>query len=178
MTQREEWKAIPGFSRYQASNTGHIRSTNYKRSGRIVVLTPAIGKDGYPQTMVLSDSGKYETHKIHWFVTLAFFGQRSDGREVNHKNGIKTDNRIENLEYVTRRENMDHSLRNKLQKKFVCGSEHGQAKLNEEQVREIRHHAAISGKHYGRKQLAEKYGISEAHIKDIVTQRRNVWRFV
>lgn len=170
------WKAIPGFSLYEASDAGFVRSVNYKRTGKKVVLKPATGHDGYPQTMLLSDTGKYETHKIHWFVTLTFLGPRSEGMEVNHKNGNKQDNAIDNLEYVTRRENMDHSLRNKLQKKFVTGSEHGQAKLNEQQVREIRLHASVNGRHYGRKELAKKYGISEAHVKDIVTNRRNIWK--
>jgi len=170
------WKQIPGFSLYEANDAGLVRSVNYKRTGKKVILKPATGPDGYPQTMLLSDVGKYETHKIHWFVTLAFLGPRPSGCEVNHKNGNNQYNSTRNLKYVTRRKNMINTLTNNRTNKFVTGSEHGQAKLNEQQVREIRLHARSNGRYYGRKDLAVKYGISEAHVKDIVTNRRNLWK--
>lgn len=173
----EYWKTIPGFSLYEASDTGLVRSTNYNRSGKTQTLKPATNKQGYLTTMIVSDSGKYVSQSIHYFVTLAFYGKRIENYEVNHKDGNKANNNISNLEYVTRQQNMEHSLKNKLQKVFVTGSKHGQAKLNEEQVREIREYVAnFPGKYYGRKQLAEKYGVSDAHIKDIINRRRNIWK--
>lgn len=52
------------------------------------------------------------------------------------------------------------------------------AKLTEHDIKSIRDHAKKSGRYYGRKELADKYGVSEGQIKDIVTRRRNIWPHV
>ncbi len=69
----ENWKAIPNFSTYEASDLGRLRSLNYKRSKTIRVLKPAKSKDGYMKTMLLDDNGKYSSWTVHKFVALAFF---------------------------------------------------------------------------------------------------------
>lgn len=173
----ETWKTIPGFRRYEASSLGRLRSTNYKNSGKIKVLKPALSPDGYMKTMLQDDNKKYRSWTVHKFVTLAFFGKKGEGIEVNHKNGNKTDNRIENLEYCTRSHNMKHALRTGLMEP-KRGSKNGHSKLTEKEVIEIRKHAKEKGQRYGRAKLAEKYGVSEAHIKDIVNRRRNSWPHV
>lgn len=172
----EQWKPIPGFSRYEASNLGNLRSLNYKKTGKVRVLKPALS-DGYLKTMLLSDGGKYYSWNVHKWVALAWLGPRLEF-EVNHKSGIKTDNSVENLEYCTRAQNIQHSVDNGLQKPMP-GSLNGNSKLTEEQVLEIRDYVANCGKrYYGRDELAKKYGISSAHIKDIVSGRRGAWSHV
>jgi hypothetical protein len=173
----ETWKTIPGFSRYEASTLGRLRSNNYKRTGKTKVLKPALCLDGYMKTMLQDDNKKYRSWTVHKFVTLAFYGEKGEGIEVNHKNGNKTDNRIENLEYCTRSHNMKHACRTGLMKP-KRGSKNGHSKLTEKQVIEIRKHAKEKGRRYGRDKLAEKYGVSSAHIKDIVNRRRNSWPHV
>lgn len=177
----EIWKPIPNFSRYEASNLGRLRSLNYKRSGKVKVLKPAKSNDGYLKTMLLNDSGKYSSWTVHKFVMLAFKGERSKGLEVNHINGVKTDNRLENLEYCTRSENIKHAFRTGLDNvERVRGENNPTAKLTKEQVKEIRAYvlnARANGiRFYGRKQLAMRYGISEGHVKDLVSQRRGAWK--
>lgn len=164
-------KTIPNYSLYCADENGNIYSTNYKRTGKTKIIKPCI-TGGYLQSMFLRDDGKYCTRKIHYLITLAFFGEREIGIEVNHKDGNKMNNSISNLEYCTKSENIKHSVINGLQRPRV-GSLNGMAKLNEEQVREIRLHAANSGRNYGRKALAEKYNVSECTIKEVVTRRKN-----
>jgi hypothetical protein len=167
-------KQIPNFSRYLASEDGDLYSVNYKRTGKTVKLKPAKSPDGYLKTVFLGDDGKYKPVCVHRMIALAYFGE-SNGLQVNHKNGIKTDNRLENLEYCTISENIIHAYKMNLiiPKR---GELNGMSKLTEQDVIEIREHAAnFKGRYYGRKMLAEKYGVSEAHIKDIVTKRRNVW---
>lgn len=172
----EIWRAIPHFKGYEASDLGNLRSLDYKRSKRIVVLKPAIGPDGYPQTMLKCEDGKYKTWKVHKWICLTFLGENK-GLEVNHRNGIKTDNRILNLEYCTRSQNIQHSFDTGLQKP-KRGTLNGMAKLNELQVKEIRQYVSgFVGRYYGRKALAKKYNVSEAHIKDIVNNR-NSWPHV
>ena len=168
------WKPIPTFSNYEASSDGELRSLNYKRSGRVVVLNPSLTSDGYMKTMLLDDTGKYRSWTVHKFVTLAFFGDRQ-GLEVNHKNGIKTDNRIHNLEYVSRSENIKHAYANRLMRGMV-GVNNPNSKLTNEQVVEIRNHASTHGKNYGRKELALKYNVSECCIKEVVNHRRGIWK--
>lgn len=169
----ELWLPIPNFSNYEASNLGRLRSLNYKRSGCVKVIKPSIGKDGYLQTMLLNDNGKYQSWKVHKFVSLAFFGERTNKQEVNHKDGIKTNNSPNNLEYCSRSFNMLHAYANGLEKP-MRGELNGNAKLSESQVLDIRRTAANSGRYYGRKMLSEKYGISEAHVKDIVNNK-SLW---
>jgi hypothetical protein len=172
-----KWIKIKDFSLYEASEDGRIRSTNYKRTGLMKDLKPAINKQGYPATMLLRDDGKYCSKPIHYFITLAFYGYREDGLTVNHKDGNKQNNSISNLEYCTRSENCLHAVRTGLWE-IKHGSKNGNSKLTESDVIAIRKHANENGRYYGRKKLAEQYNVSEAHIKDIVTKRRNTWKYV
>lgn len=167
----EKWRKIPNFSRYEASTLGRLRSTNYKNSGKTKVLKPALN-DGYFKTMLKHDTGKYKTWRVHKWVALTFL-QPIDGKtEVNHINGIKTDNRPINLEYCTHSENITHAYKLGLQKPLT-GENNPCSKITKDDVREIRLVASTGGRYYGRKLLAEKYNISEAHVKDIVNNR--VW---
>lgn len=168
----EIWKPIPNFSNYEVSDLGNIRSLNYKRSGKVQVLLPAKSKDGYMKTMILSDEGNYRSRTIHSFVCATFIGPRQEGMQINHINSIKHDNRLTNLEYCTPSENALHSYKTNNKKRMV-GSLNGMAKLTEKDVVEIRQHAQGKGRYYGRKQLAEKYKVSECTIKEIVTRRKN-----
>jgi hypothetical protein len=177
----EIWKQIDGFSRYEVSNLGRLRSTNYKNSGLTKILKPA-NCEGYMRTMIQSDDGKYKTIRIHRLVMLAFIG--SSDLEVNHIDGDTTNNTLDNLEYVTRSGNMLHAYRTGLQKPLT-GSSNGRSILTEDQVLEIRKYVdsvkASGVRYWNRKELADKYGISESYIKEIVinrTTRRKSWSHI
>lgn len=168
----ETWKPIPNFSRYEASDKGNLRSLNYKNSKKTKVLKPALSPDGYLKTMLQDDNNKYSSWTVHKFVALAFFGIANEDMEINHIDGIKTNNELSNLEYVTRSENLIHAYKHDLIIRRV-GSLNGNSKLKESDVIEIREHARNSGRYYGRKELAAKYGVSECTIKEVIARRKN-----
>ena len=92
---------------------------------------------------------------------MTFYGKRPFGYEVNHKNGIKIDDRIENLEYVTHKENMKHASRYGLIEK---GEDRKCAKLKEHEVREIFFLYPSHTQVY----LGNKFGVTRKQIDRIV----------
>lgn len=104
----EIWKDIPGYEGlYQASSIGRIR--NY----RLKVLKPNLVKSGYYH-ITLSSSSIPKTYRLHRIIGYAFIPQECGKPQINHINGIKTDNRVENLEWCTHSENQLHSYKNGL----------------------------------------------------------------
>lgn len=174
------WKDIPRFfGNYRVNELGDVKSVFKvieRTDGRVYtreekILSPSLNESGYYQGAI-SDSKKLTSYLNHRMVAEAFIPNPENKPEVNHKNGIKTDNRIENLEWVTHSENIKHAFDMGLMRPKV-GSLNGMSKLNEDQVREIRQHAKENGRYYGRPQLAKKYNVSECTIKEVVTRRKN-----
>lgn len=113
----ETWRTIDGFSGfYQVSNLGRIRSVDRKiynkgccawQEVKGCILKPTYDKGGYTYVGLHDNSnGKTKTFKTHRLVALYFIEGFEDGLEVNHKNGVRDDNRAENLEWCTRSGNM------------------------------------------------------------------------
>ena len=117
-----------------------------------------------------------KTFKIHRLVAKAFLGPRPPGLETNHINGIKTDNRIENLEYVTHAENMRHAhdVLNVIAPTRQRGDAHWKSRLTAKDVAAIRE--TYDGARGAMTRLAERYGVSLQHIIRIV--KRQSWRHV
>jgi len=102
------WRNIPGFSKYQASNKGFIRNTKTKYV-RKNSKTPG----GYSSVILKGDDGKKRTLLIHRLVAISFISNPEKKPTVNHKNHKRSDNRLENLEWMTQREQNLHSRKNK-----------------------------------------------------------------
>ena len=104
----EQWAPIAGFSgRYSVSSFGRVRSI---WGDGFRVMRPAIRPYGY-RCAVLSDGGRQVGRYVHRLVALAFVPAVEGKTEVNHKDGDASNNRADNLEWVTRRENMEDAKR-------------------------------------------------------------------
>jgi hypothetical protein len=99
----EIWKDVPGYAgQYQVSNTGKVRNAKRGRE-----LKPHTQGSGYKQTM-LSVNGKRSHPLVHRLVAAAFIPNPENKPQINHKNGNKSDNRADNLEWCTMSENLQH----------------------------------------------------------------------
>lgn len=106
-----QWKPVSRCLNYEVSNEGRVRRVT-RGSGTNVgrVLRTAIGTQGYP-VIQLWENGKAIFIHVHVLVAEAFLGSRPLKHDVNHIDGVKTNNNCLNLEYVTRTENMRHAVR-------------------------------------------------------------------
>ena len=162
------WKKIPNYSKYEASNCGLIKTFNWKNTGKTAIMKPASDACGYLRTMLINDFGKTETIKVHRIIAQTFLLNEFNKSDVNHINGIKTDNSVINLEWNTRKENVQHAHKNLTWNK-AKGSTIAQSKLTEKKVLEIR--LKFKPRVYTRIKLAKEYNVSEACIKDILYKR-------
>jgi hypothetical protein len=137
----EVWKPVVGFGYYSVSNFGRVMSEKRMvkhRGGMIArggrVLKPGKHTCGYRTVGLYTNGRSVITRYIHRLVLDAFIGAQPE-MDVNHKNGIKEDNRLENLEWVTRKENIRHSIKMGLTKPQKSGLESVHAKLCTDGVR-------------------------------------------
>lgn len=103
----EIWKDIPSYEgKYQASNFGNIKSLNFHRENRNGLLKTQIDKYGYLRVN-LYQNGKMRNYQVHRLVMLTFKGESN--LTINHKDENKLNNKLENLEYTTIKENVRYS---------------------------------------------------------------------
>lgn len=128
-----EWRlvAVNGNSTgYMVSSTGKIMNT---RTGKI--LDPMVSRKGYHQ-ICMNCNGVYTNPMVHRVVAQAFIPNPENKPQVNHINGDKSDNRVENLEWVTCQENIDHAWATGLHKPRY-GDDANASKYTEKQVHEV-----------------------------------------
>ena len=117
---------------------------------------------------MMKANGKYYSVMAHRVIWVYFNGPISKGIEVNHKNGIKTDNNIENLELTTRKGNAEHAKRNGLLRP-ATGLNSGRGVLSNDEVREIRTLLASGLK---QSEIADKFGVRPNQVSRIKTGAR------
>lgn len=104
---KETWRPVKGYEgHYEVSNLGNVRSIKF---GKTLILKASYTR-GYKQ-VYLYLNGKSKHSPIHRMVAESFIDNPLNKEQVNHKNGIKDDNRLENLEWVTRSENTKHAIK-------------------------------------------------------------------
>lgn len=108
--EHEEWRVVKKYPKYRISSMGRVLGT------RNNILKQSFDKQGYPRVGISLGNYKNKTIKTHRLVAENFIPNPMLKSDVNHKNGIKTDNRVENLEWCTRQENIRHSWKKGLSK--------------------------------------------------------------
>jgi hypothetical protein len=105
LTLDSSFKKIPGFSNdYRISPDGTVISFKYNK---VKILKPISRSNGYVSVTLMQD-GKGKSMYVHRLVAITFLKNKENKAAVNHKNGNKTDNTVDNLEWVTHTENIRH----------------------------------------------------------------------
>ncbi len=111
----EEWRPAAGFEGYSVSNKGRVRRDGGAYAGAILRLSPSTtakwNRWPYATVRLPIVPNVYRHIRVHRLVMATFAGPRAEGMEVNHIDGDHWNNALENLEYVTKRENEDHAVR-------------------------------------------------------------------
>lgn len=165
-SENEIWVSLLRFKpKYQISSIGRLKVIKFRHRPTIIKKL-SISNDGYIYTL-LSINNKRKVERIHRLVAEAFIPNPENKPFINHKNGIKWDNRIENLEWCTHQENINHAVENGLIIKHY-GKESGSI-LNEKQALEIFNSDKTITK------LSKEYKVCEATISMIKTGKSWGW---
>lgn len=162
-TTNEQWKTVEGYPNYEVSNLGFVRNNK----GKFLKLQE--GREGY-QRVGLSNNGRLKMMLVSRLVAKAFIPNSEELPCVNHINGIKSNNSVLNLEWVTRSENTKHAYRTGL-KKGLKGIDNPRAKINEECVKFIRNNT-----HLLSEDIEQMFGISQALVSLI--RNKKIWKHI
>ena len=170
MTDEPElWRPILGFeANYAVSNAGRVKRLtrgNGTRPGRILKTG---NRRGY-RFFALSVDSVTSYKSAHRLVYEAFCGPIPDGMQINHKNGDKADNHLENLELMTAQENTQHAYRVLGVPLPLARLPYVPLKITNQEADDIRRRYAAGG--ISQTALANEYGISQISVSRIVARK-------
>lgn len=162
---QEIWKDILDYEGlYQVSNLGRVKSLRFKKEK---ILKQQ--KNNYKYLQVnFCKNNNHKTHRTHQLVMLSFkLDKKFDYSEINHIDGNKENNTIDNLEWCTHKENMQHAIENNLSNK---GEKNGMSKLNEQQIRIIR--LSYKNKYFNQTELSKIFNVKSNTISNIINYKQ------
>lgn len=153
---------------YQIDTDGNVWSIGY---GKELILKQALQNNRY-FVVTLCKQKKHKSHTIHRLIAEAFIPNPENKPQVNHINGDKKDNRIENLEWVTASENIRHAFENGL-KISLKGEKTGSAKLKNSDIVEIFNLRKLG---WTQQKIADKFGVCNQLISLILNKKN--WKHI
>lgn len=172
----EEWRAIPDFEGYQVSSFGKVKGIDRLRKGKVGLrltrgqeLKQVLNKKGYPEVRLRKNG--CHTRLVHKLVASAFMIKPEGCTQINHLNGIKTDNRLTNLKWVSQSENQLHAYKLGLQPSRA-GEGNGRAILTDEKVTAIKE---LYNSGESAREVSEIMNISIHTVRQIISGR--TWKF-
>ena len=158
-TTTEEWRDVVSFpTLFEVSNLG-----NFRRKGKDINLKQHTTKKGY-NSVSTKPSGRNAIAKcfrIHREVALAFIPNIENSPQVNHKNGIKTDNKADNLEWCTAKENMIHARDTNLLN-IISGPAHSRYRLTPEFIQNI--YDEVAHTKQSLRSVCRKYNVTHTSV--------------
>lgn len=175
--ETETFKDIPCYEgKYQIGNLGTVVALNYSQKKMKKKLIASLDRKGYYK-VTLSKKNLKMTYRVHRLISEAFIEKVENKNFVNHINGIKTDNRIENLEWVTQSENT--------QKAYDIGimkGMRGQKNILSKKVKQISLVGELINEFEGVREAERNTGISSKSISKVALGQRKsaggyVWKY-
>ena len=162
----KEWKPVVGYEGlYEVSNMGRVKSLKRLRT-KERIIAQFQNHRGYARVTLWKDNSQ-KKYSVHRLVAEAFIPNPNNLPEVNHIDGDKQNNHMDNLEWCTRSENILHAYRTGLEKS-IKGAKHHRSKLTQEQADYIRSVYKKRDPIYGGVALAMRFGVSLDTIMNIM----------
>lgn len=165
----EEWRTIPGYEPYEASNMGNIRNGR----GRVLKSAKTGSKDKQYLALWAGKIDVRKQEKVHRLVLMAFCGLPKEGQLGLHKDDNSMNNKLENLYWGTQKQNVADSVKSGTHYKFPKNNPTAfKAVIPNEVIHKIKTEYMQGGT--TQKAVAEKYGVNQVYVSYLIHDKRRV----
>lgn len=166
----ELWIPLHEYVGIEISSVGRVRKASNKRNKGRILTEFAKDRDGYCRCSVQKLDGTWTSQPVHRLVAKAFLDNAENKPSVNHKDGNRANNKLENLEWVTPKENVLHSF--KFGKRKICKEVPKKTILTDYQITQI----DILRTQYTVNQIAKLFNIEYQSLKNIIHKKKQCER--